>query len=103
MACTAALFIAIPKGFFPTQDTGAIQGIAYAAQDVSPERMRGIQKQLSEVLARDPDIAAFGSFFGNGGYSIWVADTTQQKLRGCITIASGLGSDVTKCQDMTFQ
>ena len=43
------------------------------------------------------------SFFGNGGYSIWVADTTQQKLRGCITIASGLGSDVTKCQDMTFQ
>ena len=53
MACTAALFIAIPKGFFPTQDTGAIQGIAYAAQDVSPERMRGIQKQLSEVLARD--------------------------------------------------
>jgi hypothetical protein len=43
------------------------------------------------------------SFFGSGGYSMWVADTTQQKLRGCITIASGLGSDVTKCQDMTFQ
>jgi hypothetical protein len=42
------------------------------------------------------------SFFGSGGYSVWVADTTQQKLRGCITIASGLGSDVTKCQDMTF-
>ncbi|HUC51291.1 MAG TPA: efflux RND transporter permease subunit [Xanthobacteraceae bacterium] len=67
MACTAALFIAIPKGFFPTQDTGAIQGIAYAAQDVSPARMRGIQKQLSEVLAHDPDVASFGSFFGNGG------------------------------------
>jgi hypothetical protein len=43
------------------------------------------------------------SFFGSGGYSIWVADTAQQKLRGCITIASGLGSDLTKCQDMTFQ
>ncbi len=43
------------------------------------------------------------SFFGSGGYSIWVADTTQQKLRGCITIASGLGTDVTKCLDMTFQ
>ena len=67
MACTAVFFVAIPKGFFPTQDTGAIQGIAYAAQDVSPDRMRGIQKQLSDVLARDPDIAAFGSFFGNGG------------------------------------
>ena len=43
------------------------------------------------------------SFFGNGGYSIWVADTTQQKVRGCITIASGLGSDISKCVDMTFQ
>ncbi len=67
MACTGVLFVAIPKGFFPVQDTGSIQGIAYAAQDVSPDRMRDIQKQLSAVLARDSDIAAFGSFFGNGG------------------------------------
>src|SRR5262245_41426550 len=43
------------------------------------------------------------SFFGVGGYSIWVADTTAQKVRGCITISSGLGSDISKCQDMTFQ
>jgi hypothetical protein len=43
------------------------------------------------------------SFFGAGGYSIWAADTTQQKVRGCITIASGLGSDISKCEDMTFQ
>ena len=43
------------------------------------------------------------SFFGPGGYSIWAADTTQQKVRGCITIASGLGSDVSKCIDMSFQ
>ena len=43
------------------------------------------------------------SFFGSGGYSMWVADTTQQKLRGCIIISSGLGSDISKCLDMTFQ
>ena len=43
------------------------------------------------------------SFFGSGGYSMWVADTSQQKLRGCITIASGLGTDVSKCVDMTYQ
>ena len=43
------------------------------------------------------------SFFGTGGYSIWAADTTQQKVRGCIVISSGLGSDVSKCLDMTFQ
>jgi hypothetical protein len=43
------------------------------------------------------------SFFGQGGYAIWASDTTAQKVRGCITIASGLGSDVSKCVDMTFQ
>ena len=43
------------------------------------------------------------SFFGTGGYSIWAADTTQQKGRGCIIISSGLGSDISKCLDMTFQ
>src|SRR5271154_3121200 len=43
------------------------------------------------------------SFFGPGGYAIWVADTTAQKARGCITISSGLGSDISKCLDMTFQ
>lgn len=43
------------------------------------------------------------SFFGQGGYSIWAADTTQQKLRGCITISSGLGNDISKCVDMSFQ
>ena len=43
------------------------------------------------------------SFFGTGGYSIWAADTTQQKVRGCIIISSGLGSDISKCLDMTFQ
>jgi hypothetical protein len=43
------------------------------------------------------------SFFGQGGYAMWVADTTAQKVRGCITISSGLGSDVSKCLDMNFQ
>src|ERR1700749_3432937 len=43
------------------------------------------------------------SFFGPGGYSIWVSDNTAQKVRGCITISSGLGSRISKCLDMTFQ
>jgi len=43
------------------------------------------------------------SFFGTGGYSIWAADTSQQKVRGCITISAGLGSDISKCLDMSFQ
>src|SRR5882757_874841 len=43
------------------------------------------------------------SFFGTGGYAVWASDNTTQKVRGCIIIASGLGSDVTKCVDMKFE
>jgi hypothetical protein len=43
------------------------------------------------------------SFFGPGGYSIWVSDNTKLRVRGCLTISSGLGSDISKCLDMTFQ
>jgi hypothetical protein len=43
------------------------------------------------------------SFFGPGGYAIWASDNTTRKVRGCIIISSGLGSDISKCLDMTFQ
>ena len=43
------------------------------------------------------------SFFGPGGYAVWASDNTVQKVRGCIIISSGLGSDIAKCLDMTFQ
>jgi hydrophobe/amphiphile efflux-1 (HAE1) family protein len=67
MAVTAVLFVTIPKGFFPIQDTGLIQGFSEAAQDVSPDEMKRLQRELSQVIARDPDVASFGSFFGSGG------------------------------------
>ena len=43
------------------------------------------------------------SFFGPGGFAVWASDNTTRKVRGCIIIASGLGSDVSKCLDMTSQ
>lgn len=43
------------------------------------------------------------SFFGPGGYSVWASDNTALKVRGCIIISSGLGSDITKCLDMKIQ
>ncbi|MGD0025635.1 MAG: efflux RND transporter permease subunit, partial [Xanthobacteraceae bacterium] len=61
---TAVLFVLIPKGFFPTQDIGMIMGISEAGQDVSPEKMKQIHLRLSAVIARDPDVADFGIFFG---------------------------------------
>jgi hydrophobe/amphiphile efflux-1 (HAE1) family protein len=66
IALTAAMFVAIPKGFFPTQDTGLMTGIMEAAQDVSPAEMKRLQRKVAELLAQDPDIAAFGTFFGSG-------------------------------------
>ena len=66
MALTGYLFVIIPKGFFPTQDNGLMIGIMEAAQDVSPIEMKRLQRNVAEVLSKDPDIAAFGSFFGSG-------------------------------------
>ena len=66
MAVTGVMFITIPKGFFPTQDTGLIVGLSEAAQDASPDQMKRLQRELSQVIERDPDVAAFGSFFGSG-------------------------------------
>src|ERR1700693_582351 len=43
------------------------------------------------------------SFFGPGGYAVWASDNTAQKVRGCITISSGLGSYISKCVDMKFE
>jgi len=43
------------------------------------------------------------SFFGTGGYAVWASDNTARKVRGCIIITSGLGSDVSKCLDMKFE
>jgi hypothetical protein len=43
------------------------------------------------------------SFFGTGGYAVWASDTTAQKLRGCITLTTGLGGEISKCLDMKFE
>ena len=43
------------------------------------------------------------SFFGPGGYAVWASDNNSLKVRGCIIISSGLGSDISKCLDMAFQ
>jgi hypothetical protein len=43
------------------------------------------------------------SFFGPGGYAVWASDSNNLKVRGCIIISSGLGSDIAKCIDMKFE
>jgi multidrug efflux pump subunit AcrB len=65
LALTVVMAVQIPKGFFPLQDTGLITAVSEAAQDVSPQRMMGLQRELGEVLLSDPDVQAFTSQTGN--------------------------------------
>jgi hydrophobe/amphiphile efflux-1 (HAE1) family protein len=65
IALTIVLGIQIPKGFFPLQDIGLITAVSEAAQDVSPEKMFRLQREIGEVLLADPDVQAFASQAGN--------------------------------------
>ena len=56
LALTVFLYIVVPKGFFPTQDTGVIQGIAEAPQDSSFAAMTRRQKELSDLILADPAV-----------------------------------------------
>jgi hydrophobe/amphiphile efflux-1 (HAE1) family protein len=67
LALTVVMAIQIPKGFFPIQDTGLISGLSEAGQDVSPDEMIRLQRELGEVLLADPDIESIGSQTGSGG------------------------------------
>ncbi len=64
VAVTVVLYVEIPKGFFPQQDTGIISGLSDAPQDISFEEMVRRQHKLMDVVARDPDIASYGTGLG---------------------------------------
>ncbi|MGA7810097.1 multidrug efflux RND transporter permease subunit [Bradyrhizobium sp.] len=70
LAVTAALYIAIPKGFFPVEDTGLIQGISEAAQSVSFAGMAERQQALAKVILKDPDVDSLSSFIGVDGSNV---------------------------------
>jgi multidrug efflux pump len=61
---TALLYLWIPKGLFPTQDTGQLQGRIQAAQDVSYARMAQLQQQAARAILEDPDVENLSSFVG---------------------------------------
>ena len=63
-AVTALLYLTIPKGLFPTQDTGQLQARVQAAQDVSYERMAQLQAQAARAILADPAVDNLSSFVG---------------------------------------
>jgi multidrug efflux pump subunit AcrB len=67
LIATVVLFVIIPKGFFPDQDTGVLYGVSDASQDISFVQMEQRQLALAKVIAEDPDIDAWTASIGGGG------------------------------------
>jgi multidrug efflux pump len=78
---TVALYVVIPKGFFPLQDTGILQGTTEAAPTISFAAMIERQQQLAQVILRDPDVDSLSSFVGIDG-----ANTTLNNGRYLINL-----------------
>ncbi len=70
LVMTLGLLFFIPKGFFPVQDTGIIQGISEAPQSISFERMAQYQQALAAVVLKDPAVENLSSFIGIDGTNI---------------------------------
>jgi HAE1 family hydrophobic/amphiphilic exporter-1 len=93
MALTGVLAVLIPKGFFPTQDTGMISAFAEAAQDTSPDEMAALLQQLGKVVMADPAVASFASFMGSTGGA-----NTANTGRGFIVLKPRSQRDLTASQ-----
>jgi hydrophobe/amphiphile efflux-1 (HAE1) family protein len=70
VALTGVLFIEIPKGFFPQEDTGLIQGIAEGAENISPQGMKDRMQAVLAVVLKDPAVAAANAYIGPGGPTV---------------------------------
>ena len=67
---TAGLYLAVPKGFFPIQDSGVIQAVTEAPQDISFSAMAEKQQELAELILQDENVASLSSFIGIDGSNI---------------------------------
>ncbi|MEE4464253.1 efflux RND transporter permease subunit, partial [Azotobacter chroococcum] len=119
LALTAALYLYVPKGFFPVQDTGQLQGITQAPQNVSFEAMSRRQQALAEVLRADPAVASLSSTVGVDGSNVSLnmgrlqielkpfaerderADAVIERLRRAAAQLTGIGLYLTASQDLS--
>src|SRR6202041_1805244 len=70
LVLTAILYVLIPKGFFPDQDTGLIQGVSEATQSISYAGMAKRQQTLGAAILKDPDVVSLSSFIGIDGNNV---------------------------------
>jgi multidrug efflux pump len=67
LVLTVLLYLVVPKGFFPVQDTGEIQAVSEAAQTVSFDKMAQLQQQLAAAILKNPAVESLSSFIGVDG------------------------------------
>jgi multidrug efflux pump len=70
LVLTIVLYIIVPKGFFPVQDTGIIQGISEAPQTISFDAMSARQRELARIILKDPAVESLSSFIGVDGTNV---------------------------------
>ncbi len=70
LAVTVWLYVLIPKGFFPDQDTGLIQGVSEASESISYEAMAERQQALAAAILQDPAVTSLSSFIGVDGNNV---------------------------------
>src|SRR3989475_42329 len=121
LALSVILYIAVPKGFFPLQDTGVIQGISEAPQSVSFAAMAERQRALAEAILQDPAVESISSFIGVDGVNTTLnngrvfinlkprsergADVAQvmQRLQPRIARVQGISLYMQPVQDLTIE
>jgi multidrug efflux pump len=121
LAATGALYVAIPKGFFPQQDTGEIQGISIADQSISYAAMVKRQEALGAAILKDPAVAGLSSFIGvdgtnmtlnSGRFLIVLKPLNERDLTAAQVIrrlhrevadVRGIALDMQPVQDLTIQ
>jgi multidrug efflux pump len=117
---TALLYYWIPKGFFPTQDTGLIQGVSEATESVSFAAMADRQQALAVAILKDRDVESLSSFIGVDGSNVTLnsgrflinlkprdqrsssADQVIRRLQGEIADVGGIGLYLQSVQDLTL-
>jgi multidrug efflux pump len=107
---TVFLYIVAPKGFIPIQDTGVIQGISQAGQNISFSAMADKQQEIADVILKDPAVESISSFIGADGINttlnsgrilINLKPLAQRKISAS-DIIRRLQPDLAKIQDITL-
>jgi multidrug efflux pump len=107
---TLMLFVYIPKGFFPEQDTGIILGITEASDSISFEAMKHKQKKVIDVILEDPDVLNVASFIGidttnptlNSGQVQIALKPLKERSRRALEIINDIENKLRSVEDITL-